>query len=100
MKRNIHCRARHFRAQSYRIRTRYRELKKKHKAPGVDHIPSEFTKAGEGKLHEEVHKLTVLIRNKEDMPQKWKESINVPIHKKKDKMDCNNNRGISLLYTS
>jgi len=34
------------------------------------------------------------------LPQKWKESIIVPIYKKDDRMDCNNNRGISLLPTS
>ena len=28
------------------------------------------------------------------MPGEWKESIIVPIHKKGDKTDCNNNRGI------
>ena len=31
------------------------------------------------------------------MPEEWKESISVPIHKKGDKTDCNNCRGISLL---
>jgi len=31
------------------------------------------------------------------LPEEWKESIIVPIHKKRDKRDCNNYSGISLL---
>jgi hypothetical protein len=41
-----------------------------------------------------------LIWNKEELPHKWKESIVVPIHKKGDKTECCNYKGISLLPTS
>jgi sorting nexin-29 len=34
------------------------------------------------------------------LPDQWKESIIVPIHKKGDETGCNNYRGISLLSTS
>jgi hypothetical protein len=34
------------------------------------------------------------------MPDQWKESLIVPIHKTGDKTVCNNYRGISLLSTS
>jgi hypothetical protein len=48
----------------------------------------------------EIHKFICYIWNKEELPQQWKESITVPIHKKGDKTDCNNYRGISLLSTA
>jgi hypothetical protein len=75
---------------------------KRYKAPGSDLIPAELIQAGVGggTLHSEIHKLIMLICNKEELPHQWKESIFVPIHKKGDKTDCINYRGISLLSTS
>jgi hypothetical protein len=35
-----------------------------------------------------------------ELPHQWKEATVVPIHKKGDKTDCSNYRGISLLSTS
>jgi sorting nexin-29 len=34
------------------------------------------------------------------LPDQWKESDIVPIHRKGDKMDCNNYHGISMLSIS
>ena len=45
------------------------EKLKRHKATGVDHIPSKLIQAGGGKLYEEIHKFIVLIWNKEELPQ-------------------------------
>jgi hypothetical protein len=72
---------------------------KRNKAPGSDQIPAELTQAGGETLHSEIHKRIMLIWNKEKLPHQWKESIIVPIHKKGDKTDCSNYRGISLQST-
>jgi hypothetical protein len=56
--------------------------------------------AGGETLQPEIHKLINSIWNKEVLPDQWKESIIVPVHKKGDKTDCSNYRGISLLSTS
>ena len=70
---------------------------KNHKSPGIDQIPAELIKAGGRTICLEIHKLITSIWKKEKLPEEWKESIIAPIHKKGDKTDCNNYRGISLL---
>jgi hypothetical protein len=47
-----------------------------------------------------IHKLINSIWHKEKLPDQYKVSIIVPVHKKGDKTDCNNYHGISLLSTS
>ena len=76
------------------------EKLKSHKSPGVDHFPAELIKEGGRTIRYQIHILIVSIWNKEELPEEWKESIIVPIHKKGDKTDCNNYRGISLLPTT
>ena len=76
------------------------EKLKNHKSQGTDQIPAELIKAGGSINRREIYKLIISIRNKERMPEEWKESIIVPIYKKGDKTDCNNYRGISLLTTT
>ena len=73
---------------------------KSHKSPGIDQIPAELIKAGGRTIRCAIHKLIIFISNKEELPEEWKESIIVPIHKKWDKTDSNNYRGISLLPTT
>jgi hypothetical protein len=70
---------------------------KSYKSPGTDQFPAELIKAGGETLYSEIHRLVCSIWNKEELPQQWKESITVPIHKKGDKSECNNYRSISLL---
>jgi hypothetical protein len=73
---------------------------KKYKSPGRDQIPAELIQAGGKMLLSSIHKLINSVWNKEELPDQWKESIIVPIHKNDDKTDCNNYREISLLSTS
>jgi hypothetical protein len=76
------------------------EKLKSHKSSGIDQIPAELIKADGRTIRCAIHKLIIAICNKEELSEGWKESIIVPIHKKGDKTDCNNYRGISLLPTT
>ena len=61
------------------------EKLKSRKSPGVDHFPAELIKEGGRTIRYQIHILIVSIWNKEELPEEWKESIIVPIHKKEDK---------------
>ena len=73
---------------------------KSHKSPVIDQILTKLTKAGGRTICLEIHTLITSMWKKEKLTEEWKESIIVPIHKKGDKIDCNNYRGISLLPTT
>jgi hypothetical protein len=51
-------------------------------------------------IRPEIHKLIISICNKEELPEKWKNSNIVPIYKKGDKTYCSNNGGISILSST
>jgi hypothetical protein len=72
----------------------------KYKSPGNDQTPAELIQVRGKILLSASHKLINSVRNKEELPGQWKESIIVPVHNKGYKTDCNNYRGISLLSTS
>ena len=57
------------------------EKLKSHKSPGVDQIPAELIKEGGRTIRYQIHKLTVSIWNKEELPEEWMESIIVPFHR-------------------
>ena len=66
--------------------------------PGIDNITAE--KLGvmiQGTGLQMLHRLCELVWDKDELPTDWKHSVIVPIHKKKDRLDCSNYRGISLL---
>jgi hypothetical protein len=73
---------------------------KRQKSRGTDQIPAELIKAGCRTIRSEIYKLTNSVRNKEELPEEWRESVIVPIYKEGDKTDCNNYRVISLLSTT
>jgi hypothetical protein len=58
----------------------------KYESSGRDQIPEVLIQAGEEILRPEIHKLINFIWNKEELPDLWKESIIVPIYKKRDKL--------------
>jgi hypothetical protein len=66
---------------------------KKYKSPGSDQIPAELIQAGGEILLSVIHKLINYVWNKEQLPDQWKESIIVPVHKNGDKTDRNNYHG-------
>jgi hypothetical protein len=69
---------------------------KKYKLPDNDQILAELIQVGGKMLLSAIHKLINSVWNKEELPDQWKESIIVQVHKKGDKTDCNNYPGISL----
>lgn len=70
---------------------------KKGKSPGEDNITAEMIQAGEEGSVKMMHTLCNQIYHEAQSPADWGKAIIVPIHKKGDKKECNNYRGISLL---
>jgi hypothetical protein len=70
---------------------------KNNKAPGKDEISAEVLKKGGDVIIDKLWELVRIIWEKEMMPNDWQEAIVVPIHKKGEKEECGNFRGISLL---
>ena len=44
-----------------------------------------------------LHRVISRVWEQESIPQDWKKAIIIPIHKKGDRKECGNSRGISLL---
>ena len=70
------------------------------KAVGPDGLPAELLKLGlqqHRTILLELHRLTTLISREGKVLQQWKDAIITVLHKKGDKTECENNRGISLV---
>jgi hypothetical protein len=66
------------------------EKLKRYTSPGSNQILAELIQAGCEILHSKIHELITSIWNTEKLPDQWKESIIIPVHKKGDKTDCGN----------
>jgi hypothetical protein len=71
-----------------------------YESPGSDQFPAVLIQTRGETLWSEIQKIISYIWNKEELPDHWKEYIIVPVHKKGDKTDCRNFRGVSRLSTS
>lgn len=70
---------------------------KNHKSSGEDKIVAEMIKAGGDKSIQMLQTLLSKIWREKAVPQDWRDSMVIPIHKKGDKTNCSNYRGISLI---
>ena len=70
------------------------------KAVGPDGVSVELFKIilnGDPALRQRLLDIVVRIRNGGEVPQQWKNAIIMVLHKKKDRTECGNYRGISLV---
>lgn len=70
---------------------------KNNKAPGEDGIMAEMLKYGEETIVKKISQICEEIWKTEKIPDDWKCALIHPLHKKGDRTDTNNYRGISLL---
>ena len=69
----------------------------KREAVGPDGLPAELLKLGlqqDRTILLELHRLTTLIWREGKVPQQWKNAVIIVLHKKGDKTECGNYRGI------
>lgn len=70
---------------------------KNRKAPGPDNISNEMIKSGGLELKGNLTALFTKILDTAQIPEDWKHTITIPLHKKGSRKDPNNYRGISLI---
>ena len=71
------------------------------KAMGPDELPAELLKLGLSDSSHEIllafHDIIVAVWMAGEVPQEWKYATIKVLHKKKDRTECSNNRGLSLV---
>ena len=71
------------------------------KAMGPDELPAELLKLGLFDSSHEIllafHDIIVAVWMTGGVPQKWKDATIKVLHKKKDRTECSNYRGLSLV---
>ena len=70
------------------------------KAVGPDGLTAELLKLGlqqDRTILRALHRLTIFIWRQGKVPQQWKDAVITVLHKKGDKTECGNYRGISLV---
>ena len=65
------------------------------KSPGIDNIPAELIKKGGHETEEQLTKICQKIWETKTWPEKWTQSVVIPIPKKGRSQDCENHRTIS-----
>ena len=70
------------------------------KAVGPDELPVELLKLGinhDPIVLREFHRVIKLVWHQRKVPQRWRDAVIKVLHKKKDRTECGNYRGISLV---
>lgn len=70
---------------------------KNNKSPGPDGLPVELFKHAGSVVLDVLHGIVQSVWNNEILPEEWLEGALCPLHKKGDKLLCENYRGICLL---
>ena len=70
------------------------------KLVGPDSLPSDLLEIDHPEFIRYFHNLLVNVWRPGDVPQQWKCAIVKVLHKKKDRSDCNNYPGISIVARS
>ena len=69
-------------------------------AGGPDELPVELLKLGinhDPTVLREFHRVIKLVWHQREVPQRWRDAVIDVLHKKKDRAECGNYRGISLV---